>query len=142
MIERSIQENIRHELSRGPVRLFRNNVGMGWAGGASNRRVTRVTADNLDHIRWELRPGDVIVPAARPLHAGLQEGSADLIGWRSMIIIPPMVGQTVAVFASVEVKSLRGTAQQAQINWAEQVKTAGGIAGVARSVEAARSLLG
>jgi hypothetical protein len=131
--ERQIQEDIRRALSRNDIRLFRQNVGTGWAGGGRNRRATRVTPDNLSRLRAELRPGDVVVPTARPLHAGLETGSADLIGWESRQITPAMVGRTVAVFASVEVKALAGTARAGQLNWAKQVRAAGGIAGFARS---------
>jgi hypothetical protein len=138
--ERQIQENIRSALSRGDTRLFRQNVGLGWTGGNGGRKATRVTPDNLGRLRAELRPGDVVVPSARPLHAGLETGSADLIGWESRLITPAMVGQTVAVFASVEVKSATGRARAAQLNWAEQVRTAGGIAGFARSEAEARQL--
>ncbi len=140
MLERQIQEDIRSALSRGKIRLHRNNVGTGWAGGGGKRRATRVTPDNIHRLRAELRPGDVVVPSARPLHAGLEEGSGDLIGWESRLITPAMVGQRLAVFASVEVKSATGRARAAQLNWAKQVRAAGGIAGFARSEAEARQL--
>ncbi len=140
MRERQIQEDIRRAISRQTIRLHRNNVGTGWAGGGGKRRATRVTPDNIHRLRAELRPGDVVVPAARPLHAGLEEGSGDLIGWESRLITPAMVGHTLAVFASVEVKAPGGRARAAQLNWAEQVRAAGGIAGFARSEAEAREL--
>jgi hypothetical protein len=140
VLERQIQEDIRSALSRGDTRLFRQNVGTGWAGGGGGRKATRVTPDNIHRLRAELRPGDVVVPFARPLHAGLQEGSGDLIGWESRLITPAMVGQRLAVFASVEVKAPEGRARAAQLNWAEQVRAAGGIAGFARSEAEAREL--
>ena len=70
------------------------------------------------------------------------KGSADLIGWSSVTITADMVGQTVAVFTSIEVKSATGRLRPEQRQWLEAVQAAGGIAGVARSVEDARALLG
>jgi len=66
---------------------------------------------------------------------GLCKGSADLIGWRTVTITPEMVGQQVAVFTSIEVKSERGRLAAEQQQWLDAVLSAGGIAGVARSVE-------
>jgi len=77
-----------------------------------------------------------------PVRYGLQPGSSDLIGWRTITITPEMVGQRVAVFASIEVKSTTGRIRQEQQQWLDAVQAAGGIAGVARSVEDAQRLLG
>ena len=51
-----------------------------------------------------------------------------------------MVGQKIAVFTSVEVKSSTGRIRPEQQQWLEAVQAAGGIAGVARSVEDAQQL--
>ena len=111
MTEAHIQQQIRL-LSRGPVRLFRNNVG------------------RLPDPR-----------TGRLVTFGLAPGSADLIGWRSVTITPDMVGQTVAVFASVEVKSPGGRLRPDQATWLAAVQAAGGIAGIARSAEEAQQIL-
>lgn len=66
---------------------------------------------------------------------GLAVGSADLIGWHTVEITPEMVGQKVAVFLSVEVKSATGKTRPEQDAWANTVARKGGIAIVARSVE-------
>jgi len=66
---------------------------------------------------------------------GLCKGSADLIGYRSIAITPDMVGTTVAVFLSIEVKTATGKLRPEQQQWLDAVQAAGGIAGVARSVE-------
>ena len=73
--------------ARGPVRLFRNNNGVGWIG-----KVERPSRP----ITVTVFPGDVVIRKARPLHAGLCEGSGDLIGWRTVEITPEMVGQRIA----------------------------------------------
>ncbi|QPC45372.1 VRR-NUC domain-containing protein [Kaustia mangrovi] len=112
------------ECGRGDARLFRNNTGMGWAGNA-----TRVN------------PSDVLVRNARPLHAGLCTGSSDLIGWRSVLITPDMVGQTVALFTAVEAKGPTARTTTAQRKFIDAVNRAGGLAGLARSVADARNIL-
>ena len=76
----------------------------------------------------------------RPVSFGLCKGSADLIGYRSITITPEMVGQQVAVFTSIEVKTPTGRIRPEQRAWMETVQAAGGIAGVARSVEDALRL--
>ena len=103
--EQSIQQHIRLTCSTGATRLFRNNTGT-------------------------LRDQH-----GRPVSFGLAKGSADLIGWRTVTITPEMVGQQVAVFTSIEVKTPTGRLRSEQKLWLEKVQASGGIAGVARSVE-------
>jgi hypothetical protein len=69
-------------------------------------------------------------------------GGSDLIGYRQMVIGPEHVGRTMAVFTAVEVKSATGRATAEQRAFIHHVKQAGGIAGVVRSVDEARGLLG
>jgi hypothetical protein len=71
---------------------------------------------------------------------GLARGSADLIGWTIRTVTPEMVGQQVAVFTSIEVKTPTGRVKPEQQQWLDAVQSAGGIAGVARSVEDALRL--
>jgi hypothetical protein len=109
--EQTIQQRIRLALSTGSVRLFRNNT------------------------------GTLYDRQGRPVQFGLARGSADLIGWTMRTITPEMVGQQVAVFTSIEVKSASGRLRPEQQQWLDAVQAAGGIAGVARSVEQAEALL-
>lgn len=111
MTEQQIQQQIRIACSNGPVRLFRNNTGT-------------------------LRDQQ-----GRPVSFGLCKGSADLIGYRTVTVTEEMVGQQVAVFLSIEVKAAAGRLRPEQQQWLEAVQAAGGIAGVARSVEDAEALL-
>lgn len=106
------------------VRVFRNNVAQAWVGEA--RR---------------LSTGDVLIRGARPLHAGLTRGSADLIGWTSIEITPNMVGQRVAVFTAIEAKDGKGRATADQRRFLDAVRAAGGIAGIARTPEDAVKLV-
>jgi len=109
--EQVIQQEIRLACGRGDSRLFRNNTGV-----------------------LQDRNG-------RPVQFGLAKGSADLIGWRTRLITEDMVGQQVAVFTSIEVKSATGRLRPEQQQWLEVVQKAGGIAGVARSVDDALLLV-
>lgn len=107
----------------GDERLFRNNVGVGWAG-----RVVRVD-------------GGILIADPRPLHAGLCEGSSDLIGWRTVEIRPEHVGHRIAVFAAIEAKTGSGRPSKLQRAFLDAVRNAGGLAGVARNVEDAADIL-
>lgn len=137
MTEQQIQQRIRLAVSRGPVRLWRNNVGSGWVG-----RSQRVTAANAFTVGQTLRPGDVVIRQARPLHAGLCEGSADLIGYSAVTIGPEHVGQTLAVFTAVQVKTAPGRPTTEQRAFLEHLQRAGARAGIARSIEDAQRIIG
>lgn len=122
--EQDTQQRIRLALSKGPVRLFRNNVAKAWSGS-----------------KIERQGRDVLVRNARPIQAGLAVGSADLIGWKTIEITPDMVGQRVAVFASLEIKSDRGRLRPEQVVWQELTQEAGALSGVARSIPDAQAVL-
>ena len=99
-------QDIRLALGQCPgIRTFRNNVG---AIKDRNNRLVRY---------------------------GLATGSADLIGWQSVVITPAMVGQRFARFVSREVKTPSGRLSPEQETWQAAVQKAGGIAVVARSVD-------
>jgi hypothetical protein len=126
--EHDTQQRILLAHGSGPVRLFRNNVGTGWAGAA-----TRVTAGNLPALAHTLRPGDVVVRNARPLHAGLCVGSSDLIGYRQV--------DGLAQFVALEVKSATGRPTPEQTRFLDHISSAGGCAAVVRSVADADAVL-
>lgn len=111
MSEQAIQQRIRLALSRGPVRLWRNNVGR------------------------------LLDQQGRMVTFGLCPGSADLIGYTTVTVGPEMVGQRVAVFTAVEVKAPKGRATAEQLAFLEHIRAAGGKAGIARSVEEAEAVL-
>lgn len=68
-------------------------------------------------------------------------GGSDLIGYRKVTVTPEMVGMEVPVFAAIEVKTPRGRATKHQEAFIEHIRNAGGIAGIARSVDEAQSIL-
>ena len=128
MSEHVIQQQILLAHSSGTTRLWRNNVGTGWAGQA-----TKVTGGNLRAVSQALRPGDVVIRQGRPLHAGLCVGSSDLIGYRQV--------DGFAQFVALEVKSATGRATKEQVQFLDHIQAAGGLAGIARSVDDAAAIL-
>ena len=108
--ERRIQAEIQLAAGNGPARLWRNNVGA------------------LRDAQGQL------------VRYGLCPGSSDLIGFRTIVITPDMVGQRVAVFTAVEVKDQARATEQQQA-FIRLVQQAGGMAGVARCVPDALSIL-
>jgi hypothetical protein len=103
MRETQIQNRIRIAASRLGSRLFRNNVGT-------------ATTESGHLIRF-----------------GLCKGSSDLIGWTPVEITADMVGQQIAVFTAIEVKTVKGRVSDDQQHFIDAVEDAGGIAAVARS---------
>ena len=104
--ETDLQQRIRLAVgTRADTRLFRNQVG------------------SLPDPR-----------TGRLVTFGLARGSADLIGWRSIVVTPDMVGRRIAVFTSIEVKTPTGRVRPEQQAWLGVVRGAGGIASIARSV--------
>lgn len=108
------------------VRLFRNNVGVGWVG-KSFRPVSTQTVT--------ISKNDVVIYWARPLHAGLCKGSSDTIGYLPVTITQEMVGKTVAVFVACETKSKRGKSTEEQERFVKSVSDCGGIGIIAKTVQ-------
>lgn len=111
MSEQELQQQIRLQLGSSPVRLWRNNVGA---------------------LRDE---------RGRLVTYGLCKGSSDLIGLRQVLIGPEHLGQTMAVFSAIEVKSPKGRLREEQRSFLELVERFGGYSGVATSVEEAARVL-
>lgn len=118
-------------------RLFRINTGQAWMSNLGPRGVQRLT------------DGSVVIHAARPVALGLGMpngkplvGASDLQGWTTVRITPEMVGGRVAVFTAIECKeSSGGQRRPDQVNFVDQIRIAGGIAGFASSSEEALSIV-
>ena len=111
--ETKLQQEIRLALGTIPsLRLFRNQVGQ------------------LPDPR-----------TGRFVQFGLAKGSSDLVGFKTIKITPEMIGQEVAQFVSIEIKTERGKLTEVQENWLQKVKSSGGIVGVARSIQDALKIV-
>lgn len=111
--ERTIQGKIFLKIgSRLDCRLFRNTLGM-------------AVKANGQKIKFGL----------------CNPGGSDLIGWRRVEITPAMVGKTLAVFTAIEVKRPGQKPTEAQKNFIDKVWAAGGLSGIARSVEEAEDII-
>lgn len=110
--EAAIQAKIQLSLSTGNTRLFRNNCGQ----------------CNID---------------GRVIRYGVgSPGASDLIGIHTVTVTPEMVGQKIGVFTAIEVKRPKNSKTgDNQAKFLAQIEAMGGIAGRARSVSEARSLL-
>lgn len=111
--EQAIQNRIRIALGARPdLKLFRNNTGA-------------YRDQNGQFVRF-----------------GLCVGSSDLIGLRSVVVTPDMVGKKVALFSAIEVKAEKGRPTADQTRFLHVVSEMGGLAGIARSEEDAGVILG
>ena len=111
--ETKLQQEIRLALGTIPsLRLFRNQVGQ------------------LPDPR-----------TGRYVQFGLAKGSSDLVGFKTIKITPEMIGQEVAQFVSIEIKTERGKLTEVQQNWLQKVHDSGGIVGVARSIQDALEIV-
>jgi hypothetical protein len=112
MKERTIQHSILDRVGgRSDIRIFRNNVGLGFT------------------------------KTGTPIRFGLHTGSADIIGWKSVTITDKMVGRRMAIFVSIETKAQGRGPSPDQINWMQQVTAAGGLAGIARNCQDALEIV-
>lgn len=104
--------------------VFRNETAGCWVGKIIHKDAETITLKNY-----------------RMIKAGLCEGSSDIIGVVPITITEDMVGQTVGVFLADEVKTPTGRPTKEQLRFIKAVRQAGGIAGIARSVEEALQLV-
>ena len=109
--EHEIQQHIRLACGRGAVRLWRNNTGA------------------------------LVDQQGRFVRFGLCKGSSDLIGLRSVVVTPEMVGQRIAQFVALEIKAPQGVVSPEQQAFLRLVQELGGVASVCRSIEQAQAVL-
>ncbi len=121
MTESDLMRLLQIRASAEGARLFRQNVGLAWAG---NKTV-------FGPGTFVLGRGDVLLRKARPFRAGIK-GMSDLGGWAPVTVTPGMVGAEIARVLQVEVKAGAPVTAEQQ-RWIEAVRAAGGLAGIARS---------
>ena len=123
MAESDLYAPILSTLSRGPTRLFRQQSMLAWAGKILSRTASTIT---------------LIHPQAVKLGT---PGIADLGGLTSVAITPEMIGSTIAQYLAIELKFGRGQPTEEQAAFIAMVRSLGGRAGIARSVEDARLII-
>ena len=91
---------------------------------------------------WRNARGVVDLPSGGKLAFGVgPNGSADVLGWKRIIITPAMVGREIAVFVSIETKGGDTATRENQLKWCDLVQNEGGIALFARSAAEAEAIL-
>ena len=135
--ENRVQSEVFATLGGRPeITLFRNHVAQGVTG-----KITKCTAE------------EAIVQFPTRANFGLCKGSSDLIGWKTVLITPEMVGQKIAVFTALEIKREGWTPPKesnskdfehyaTQLNFIQQVLKSGGFAGFAQDTEDALLIVG
>ena len=111
--ETKIQNLILMSLSKAGCLVFRNESAGAWVGKVLHKDANQVTLTDARMIRF-----------------GLAVGSADIIG------IAPC-----GRFLAIEIKTSKGRPTKEQLRFIDAVNNAGGIAGIARSVEDALKLI-
>lgn len=131
--EAEVQGLIRVEAMKVACQLWRNNVGVA-------RTIDPKTFRPSQPIRYGLCNE---TPEQNKILK-----SSDLIGIQTITITPDMVGQQIGVFTSIEVKApdwnpnkTLDAHETAQLAWINLVKSRGGKAGFANSVENALKIL-
>jgi hypothetical protein len=94
--------------------------------------------DNVRLFRFQC--GEFQLIDGRWIAVGIP-GMSDLMGWTRVTITAEMVGKTVAVFTSLEVKTDVGRLRKKQQSWLNAADAAGCVCGVARSVDNARNII-
>ena len=111
--ETIIQRHIMLALSEMGCLVFRNETSGAWVGKKIHQAGQQVTLADARLIRF-----------------GLCVGSSDLVGLTAS-----------GRFFAIEVKTKTGRATKEQLNFIEQIKKHGGLAGIARNVEDARGII-
>lgn len=72
---------------------------------------------------------------------GLPRGSADLVGYSKIEVTQDMVGKTIPVFTSLEVKTNKGKQHEAQLKWEAGMRKINAIHGVVRTPDDAEQIV-
>ncbi len=117
-----VQQVLIH-VSRLGWRMFKNAVGSAWHGYVTEEYM--ISNKKGDHKVIELHK-------AYKINYGLQPGSSNLVGYRTVKIRPEDVGKRLAQFCAVECKTGQyALVTEEQRNFLSQVQKAGGYAAIA-----------
>lgn len=126
-MESEIQQKIQIAARYQGCRLMRNNSG---ALKDETGRVVRYGLGNISKVQ------------------NAEIKSSDLIGITTIVITPDMVGKRIGVFTAIEVKKEEWNQnkkldkrEEAQLNFINWIKTLGGFAGFATSIDNIKDIL-
>ena len=106
-------------------KLFKNNTGTAYQG---KRR-----KDIEMRLRGVYPKVNLMVfENPRIVNFGLIKGSSDIIGWKPLHITEDMIGQEIAQFVAIEIKSLGDTLKKEQRNFLNIISKDGGISYLAK----------
>lgn len=115
MTERDLINRARLHATQNGGLLFRNSVGQAWQG--------KIVSQS---------PGRIVLTNYRRVIYGLHKGSADLIGLQPVIVTPEMIGDELAVFWAVEIKTKNDRLKPEQKRWLQEMKRRGAIVQIMR----------
>lgn len=137
--ETAIQNEIKAKLSSPTMRVFRNETGMGYGYSFVKNAMNtlkKLAPQYHQYVEPKLRGGIV--------KFGFGKGSSDLIGIKEITITPEMVGKKIGQFVAIETKKPDHNTEKErfkqQTNFIDMIKSLGGIAGFADSLDDARRL--
>lgn len=119
MKEQSIQNEILIAMGQAGAYGLRVNSGQFWGGEVLSHDGKMLLLKNPTKI------------------LGAPAGTSDIIGCKSVLITPQMIGKTIGQFICLEVKKPGEKAKKHQENFLAVMKSRGAITGVARSPEQA-----
>lgn len=133
--ETNIVNMIMKDVSPHGIRLFKNVRGQFYTLDSVRALIGAVKSFNKTLIISAIQN-------LRQLKAGLQvPGASDLVGFTPVIITPEMVGQKIAIFTALEVKTDTGKPSPEQLHFCAVVQESGGFSGIARNSDDAQKIL-
>ena len=122
MSESTIQNQIMIELSKHGNYVLRVNSGTFWGG------------EIISHS------GDMLLLKHPTRVMGAPAGTSDVIGCRTVVITPEMVGKTFAQFCALEIKRPGEAPKKHQERYLALMRSRGAVAGAATSPQEALAL--
>ncbi len=89
----------------------------------------------------QMKDGVVTLLGGRRYPVGWHEGSPDVMGWKSVVVTPRMVGKRIAVLLGIEMKQPGEKPEPEQRHFLDRLTSDGAIAGWADSADGAAKIV-